>query len=141
MPDFDKIANYSNLFAAMSAILFSVWYVEIDKVLDTEMPRIFDNRDSYRRSLMVTLISKSIPIVVILLAYIFCLFGPLSYVFWHFRLMLQPSKIESVPTLFVITYFLSLYFLIMSGHQLFSLIRRMNNSYKKRGGGPKATTI
>jgi hypothetical protein len=141
MPDFPSFLDLSNLFVAISGILFSAWYGDIERVLAEDKPLIYKNRKSYISRLVGTIISKSAALTLVILIYLVSLSGQLFLTISHSNLTINPSQIDPVLTLFCLTYWLSVYLFTFSAYQLFCLIGSWWRSGVDRPAGVPRITL
>lgn len=121
MPDFSKFLDFSALFVAIASVLFGSWYGGLEQIAGKAKPPIYRNRKAYISELQSSLVSRSIPLTAFLLIYVFALSGALIATLRVSSLTLNPLAITPAPTLFCLTYALSVYLAIIAGTQLWRL--------------------
>lgn len=118
MPDFPKFLDLSSLFVALTGVLFGLWYPVIDAACSALRPPMYLNRADYIRELSRAIIGKSVPLFLFTTMYVVSLCGVMIRTYEASFFTLRPSAIAPVPTLFSLTYVLSVYLSFIAGCQL-----------------------
>jgi hypothetical protein len=107
MPDVSELLNATSVYAGMGAILFSIWYPAIDAALRDKRPDDVRNSTPYKTKMKTSLLGKSVPLSIFLIAYITAMGGSLKALLAksHFTIVsADPSR-----TLFVFSYLFMVY--------------------------------
>lgn len=139
MPDVSGVTDASALFFAVISILFGVWYPELERIAKAERPDMYRNRKSYIVAIQSNILSKSIPLTVFLSCFTFSLVGIAIFIINHQNITISPSNISVPHTLFMLSFFVSVYLLALVILNLISLCGAWWRAGTDRGSGPRIT--
>lgn len=141
MPDYYKFLDLSALFVAIVSILFGLWHPFINNLIETSKPPQYRNRRSYIAAYQSAILSKSVPLTSFLLMYGFSLSGVFFITVAASSFTLRPGIIRPAPTIFCLTYLLTIYLLAVSAIQLLRLIHGWWAAGSDRPSGTARITL
>ena len=112
MHNVSALIDSSALFSAIAGLVFSTFYPEINRIISNTKPPVYGNRKNYVRSLQNIAITKSLPLLLFLFAYLFSMAGTILHIRTGFGFSISIFLIDPVVTLFSLTYTIIFYFTI-----------------------------
>ena len=141
LPDFAKFIDFSSLFVALTGLLFATWQPHFQELLSRPRPPLYLNRKAYILALQGGIISKALPLSGFLFAYVVSLSGVVLIVILETQFTLRPTLMDPAATLFMLTYWLAIFFFVLSVSALGRLTLAWWRAGSDKGTEPRLTVL